>query len=248
VFLVTFEDRVTNETGRAHLSALNTLGRSEIQLHGRVVALATQEQGPWTEIFTPSSDTTPLTCLGDGHAALPTTIFLTPSIPASYEWSVIGAAVANDPLIREHYNLCSLNLAAVEHLSAQDQVAGMSGALTTLLPGGKPPAHIILIAQGAQGDGVLKTLKGAFKDIAPGATAPLAISGSLSFLAAVTSSNSAPPIPISSPSELSRAGTVALADIKRMLTKLANEEDGMFGAVSRSTISPSAEGRLSPVM
>ena len=245
-FIVTFDERVTDERAHAHLAAFNTLEQSEIQLHSRAVPLASREQAPWTEIFTPGEET--ISCLGNAHPALPTVIFLTPSTQSSHEWPVIGAAVANDPVIREHYNFCALNLTPGETATPQGEIDEISGALATLLPNLKAPAQVILITQGVPGDLVAKNVKVGLKTVVPGATAPLAIAGTLTFPPPPPPVPNTIPVPISSASELSRSGTVALGDSKRLLTRLANEDDGMFGGLTRSSLSPSADERLSPVM
>ena len=252
VFIVTFDNRVTDERSRAHLSAINTVARNTLELHGRTMPLPTNDEGLWREIFTAGSTEAPITCVGDAHPALPTVLFLTPFIPASYEWPVIAAAVSKTPLFREHYNFCVTNPSttppdALGANAGEAQVARLSGALATLLPDLRPPSHIITIAQGPAADASVKAIKNSLKGVTPGAAAPLAISGALSFPAAPLPSN-ALPIPITSTTELSRAGSVALSDIKRMLTKLADPDDGTFGGVTRGTGAPLHEGRLSPVM
>jgi hypothetical protein len=246
-FLVTFDSRVTDDPSRAHLAAFDTLKRQDIQLHSRTVPLASNNLTPWTEIFAPAQEAPPLTCLGNADAALPSVIFLTPSTQISYEWPVIAAAVSTDPVLHEHYNFCAMPPSDAER-SAQDQIENITGSITTLLPGLKPPAHIILVSQGAAGDGAVKALKGALKNVAPRATAPLVVSGTLSFPAPAPLAPNSLPIPISSPGELSRAGHVTLADIKRLLSRLADPEEGIFGGVTRSKFTSSGDGRLSPVM
>jgi hypothetical protein len=116
------------------------------------------------------------------------------------------------------------------------------------MPGMKVPAQIILIAQGPTGDGVVKGVKSALKSAVPGGRPPLSVAGTLSFPAPASLVPNTLPIPISSTKELSRSGTVALGDIKRLLTRLAHEDDGMFGALTRSSLDTSAHERLSPVM
>ena len=245
-FLVSFDERVTDERARAHLAAFNTLERDQIQLHGRTVSLATDELGAWNEIFAPGSQI--LSCLGNAHPALPTVIFLTPNTQLSYEWPVVGAAVTNEPTIRDHYNFCASNLPSSDPATRAHDVDAIHGSLSALIPGLKAPAQIIVIAQGPTGDGVAKGVKSALKSSTPGVTPQLSVAGTLSFPAPAPLGPNTLPIPISSTKELSRSGTVALGDIKRLLTRLAHEDDGMFGALTRSSLAPSANERLSPVM
>ncbi len=245
-FLVTFDERVTDERSRAHLAAFNTLEHTEIALHGRTIPLATRERGLWMEIFTPGTEI--LSCLGNAHPALPTVIFLTPNTRTSYEWPIIGAAIANDLVIREHYNFCTLNLPPTDSETAEGCIDAIAETLLTLLPSLKSPAQVILITQGSPGDVIVKNVKTGLKSIVPGAIAPLAIAGTLSFPSPPSSAPDTLPLPMSSTSELSRSGAVALKDTKRLLSRLASDEDGMFGGRTRGSLAPSADERLSPVM
>lgn len=245
-FLVSFDERVTDDRARAHLAAFNTLERNEIQLHGRTVSLVTDGPGAWNEVFAPG--TQPLSCLGNAHPALPTVIFLTPNTQLSYEWPVIGAAIAGEPAIRDHYNFCASNLSPSDAAPRMNEVDAIHGSLNAVMPAIKAPAQIVLIAQGPTGEGLVKGVKAALKSAVPGAPPPLSVAGTLSFPAPASSGTNTPPIPISSTKELSRSGTVALGDIKRLLSRLAHEDDGMFGALTRSSLNPSATERLSPVM
>ena len=246
VFLITFDDRVTSGRARAHLSALNTTEQNEVQLHGQAITLASNEQGAWNELFAPPSETTPMTCLGNVHPALPTVVFLTPSTQVTYEWPVIGGAVSKDPSIRDHYNFCTMPQSTLDPLPGEPTIDTIHNLLITLRPEIKDAPHIILIGQGASGDGTIKAMKTALKGSQPG-SAPLSISGTLSF-PAITPGPSAVPIPISSPSELSRSGSLALADTRRLLKRLADPDEGIFGATTRSRASQATDGKLSPVM
>jgi hypothetical protein len=244
-FLVTFDERVTDERARAHLAAFNTLEQSDIPLHSRTVTLSAHESGPWTEIFSPAEEA--LSCLGNAHPALPTVIFLTPTTQASYEWPVIGSTLAKDPVLRDHYNFCFLNADSSDPSTAQGGVETLAGALTTLLPRLESPAPVILITQGSTGDAIAKNLKGELKNVTPGATAPLNVAGTLSFPATPPLAPNTLPAPISSTTELSRSGASALSDSKRLLTRLANDDDSTFNGLTRSSLS-STDERLSPVM
>jgi hypothetical protein len=245
-FLVSFDERVTDDRARAHLAAFNTLERDQIQLHGRTVSLTTDGPGAWSEIFAPGSQT--LSCLGNAHPALPTVIFLTPNTQHSYEWPVLGEAITNEPAIRDHYNFCASNVPSSDPATRTNDVDAIHGSLRAVMPGMKDPAQIILIAQGPHGDGVLKGVKSALKSAGPGAPPPLSVAGTLSFPAPAALGANTLPIPISSTKELSRSGAVALGDIKRLLTRLVHEDDGIFGTLTRSSVNPSANERLSPVM
>jgi hypothetical protein len=161
---------------------------------------------------------------------------------------MIGAAVAKDSVLREHYNFCALNLTSLESTTPQEEVETIFGALTTLLPNIKAPAQIILITEGPPGDVVVKNVKTALKTVVPGATPPLVVAGTLSFPAPPPVAPNALSVPIFTPAELSRSGAVALSDSKRLLSRLANEEDGIFGGLTRGSLSPAANERLSPVM
>lgn len=245
-FLVTFDERVTDERARAHLAAFNTLEQSDIPLHSRTVTLSAREGAPWTEIFSPAEET--ISCLGNAHPALPTVIFLTPTTLASYEWPVIGSTLAKDPLLGDHYNFCFINADSGESSTAQGGVVALAGALATLLPRLEAPAQIILITQGAIGDMIAKDLKGELRSVTPGATAPLSVAGTLSFPAPPPLAPNTLPAPISSTTELSRSGASALSDSKRLLTRLANDDDSTFSRLTRSGLSSSNDERLSPVM
>ena len=247
-FLVTFDERVDDDRGRAHLVAFNTLEQADIQLHSRTVPLSSNDHGAWTDILTPRDHS--LSCLGNAHPALPTVIFLTPQNQTSpeYEWPVIASAVAKDPAIKDHYNFCALNAQSFDAANPQSGVETISGSLKALLPNLKAPAQVIVVAQGPQGDAAAKALKSALKGAVPGPTPPIAVAGILSFPPPAPLASNAIAVPISSSTELSRSGTAALKDTKRLLSRLANEEDGLFEGLSRSVLSQPTNERLSPVM
>lgn len=245
-FLVTFDERTTDDRARAHLAAFNTVERSDMQLHGRAVPLASSEPAAWLEIFAAREQ--PLSCLGNAHPALPTVLFLVPNTQTSFEWPVIGSAVAKDPILRDHYNFCALQMSSSEPPVPQQAIDAISGSLATLMPNLKAPAQIIVIAQGPQGDAVAKAVKSGLKGSLPGSTPPLAVAGTLSFPAPSPLAPNTLPIPLSSTTELSRSGTVALNDTKRLLSRLVHEDDGAIGGVTRSGFSESTDERLSPVM
>lgn len=244
--LVTFDERAHDVRAHAHLIAFNTSTQKETELHGRAVSLPSHELSAWTQLFTPSGGTETLSCLGDAHPNLPTAIFLTPTTQHSYEWPVIGTALSSDPLLREHYNFCVI--ARDDSVSAQVSQQAIAGSLSVLLPHLAVPAQVVLISQGAERDATVKSIKQALKDMGSGSSAPLSVAGTLAFPSPTAVSSASVPVPIASPSELSRAGTVALNDTKRLLSRLADEEDGVFGRITRSDSSLSPEGRLSPVM
>ncbi|MEY4668556.1 MAG: hypothetical protein RL518_1255 [Pseudomonadota bacterium] len=247
-FIVTFDERAGEERSRAHLVAFNTLERDEIQLHGKTVALASSPLAPWVELFTTGPDAPRLSCLGNAHPALPTVVYLTPSIQTSYEWPVIGAEIARDSLLHQHYNFCAVNPSITPSPSGGEFVSIVAGGLTTLHPNVRTSASVVLVAQGAAGDGAAKEIKKAIKERARGEAAPLTVSGTLSFPAPPPLAPNVLPIPLSTPADLTRGGSVALADIKRLLSRLADPEEGVFGGLTRTTLAPSPEGRLSPVM
>lgn len=245
-FLVTFDERTTDDRARAHLAAFNTVERSNIQLHSRAVPLASSEPAAWTEIFAPGEQ--PLSCLGNAHPSLPTVLFLTQNTQNSSEWPVIGSAVAKDPILRDHFNFCAFNVPSVEPSTPQHAIDSISGALATLMPNLKAPAQIIVIAQGPQGDAIAKAIKSGLKGSLPGSTSPVAVAGTLSFPAPPPLAENTLPIPISSTTELSRSGTLALSDTKRLLSRLVHEDDGALGGLTRSSLSQTTDERLSPVM
>lgn len=245
-FLVSFDERVTNDRARAHLAAFNTLERGEIRLHDRDVSLVTDGPGAWNEIFATGGQT--LSCLGNAHPALPTVIFFTPNTHISYEWPVIGAAIANEPAMQEHYNFCAFDVSSSDAAARVNGVEAILGSLNAVMPGIKAPVQVILIAQGSTGDAVVKNVKAALKSAVLGGPPPLSVAGTLLFPAPTSSGPDAVPVPISSTKELSRIGTVALGDIKRLLSRLVHEDDGMFGSLTRSSLNSSVTERLSPVM
>ncbi len=244
--LVTFDERAHDDRAHAHLIAFNTAIQKETELHGRAAPLPSHEISAWTQLFTPSGGTELLSCLGDAHPNLPTVIFLTPTTQSSYEWPVIGTALSDDTLLRDHYNFCVLS--GNDTGSAQVSQQAIAGSLSVLLPDLASPAQVVLISQGTDRDATVKSIKKAVKDMGNVSNAPLSVAGTLAFPSPGEASSSSIPVPISSPSELSRAGTVALNDSKRLLARLADKEDGVFGMITRSDSSHAPEGRLSPVM
>ncbi len=248
--LVTFDERARDDRSHAHLIAFNTALQKETELHGRAVPLPSYELSAWTQLFTPTGGSELLSCLGDAHSNLPTVIFLTPTTQSSYEWPVIGTALSNDTLLRDHFNFCVLssNNTGNDTGIAQTSQEAIAGSLSVLLPNLAPPAQVVLISQGAERDATVKSIKQSVKNIGSGSSSPLSVAGTLAFPLPPAASPTSVPVPISSPRELSRAGTVTLNDTKRLLSRLADEEDGMFGRVTRGDSSHSPEGRLSPVM
>jgi hypothetical protein len=244
--LVTFDERAQDDRAHAHLIAFNTSIQKETELHGRAVALPSYELSAWTQLFTPSGGTELLSCLGDAHPHLPTVIFLTPTTQSSYEWPVVGTALSTDPLLREHYNFCVI--AREDSGSAQISQQAIADSLSVLLPHLPSPAQVVFISQGAERGASVTSIKQSVKDMSGGSSAPLSVAGTLAFPSPAAASSSSVPVPISNPNELSRAGTVALNDTKRLLSRLADEEDGVFGRITRGAPSNAPEGTLSPVM
>lgn len=244
--LVTFDERANDDRAHAHLIAFNTVLHKETELHGRAVTLPSYELSAWTQLFTPTGGSELLSCLGDAHPNLPTVIFLTPTTLNSFEWPVIGTALSNDTLLRDHYNFCVI--ARNDTGSEQASQQAIAGSLSVLLPDITPPAQVVLISQGAERDATVKSIKQSVKNMGSGSSAPLSVAGTLAFPSPTAAASTSIPVPISSPGELSRAGTVALNDTKRLLSRLADEEDGMFGRITRGNSSHTPEGKLSPVM
>jgi len=245
-FLVTFDERVTDERARAHLAAFNTLEQSEMPLHSRTISLSVREDGPWTEIFSPVEET--LSCLGNAHPALPTVIFLSPNTQISNEWPVIGSALSKDRVLSDHYNFCFLNIQSGGTATAAGGVEELAGALATLLPRLEAPAQIVLIAQGSPGEAIAKELKGELKNASAGPNPPINVAGTLTIPTPAPQASHTLPGPISSTAELSRSGASALSDSKRLLTRLASDDDSGFNDLTRSSFSSPTDERLSPVM
>jgi hypothetical protein len=248
--LVTFDERARDDRSHAHLIAFNTALQKETELHGRAVPLPSYKLSAWTQLFTPTGGSELLSCLGDAHPNVPTVIFLTPTTLNSFEWPIIGTALSNDTLLRDHYNFCVLSSNNTGNDTGRAQVSpqAIAGSLSVLLPNLAPPAQVVLISQGVERDVTVKSIKQSVKDIESGSSAPLSVAGTLAFPSPTAATSTSIPVPISSPGELSRAGTVALNDTRRLLSRLADEEDGVFGRITRGDSSHSPVGRLSPVM
>jgi hypothetical protein len=244
--LVTFDERAHDDRAHAHLIAFNTAIEKETELHGRAVSLPSYEISAWMQLFTPSGGPEALSCFGDAHPNLPTVIFLTPTTQQSYEWPIIASALSSDTVLRDHYNFCVLsgNVSGSAPIPQQ----AIIGSLATLLPNLALPAQVVFISQGGERDATVKSIKQHLKDIGDGSGTSLSVAGTLAFPNPPAASSNTVPVPVSSANELSRTGTVALRDSKRLLSRLADKEEGVFGGITRSDSSHAPEGTLSPMM
>jgi hypothetical protein len=251
-FVVLFDDRTGEARSRAHLVAYDSFERDTISLHGHEITLQTNSLSAWNQILTPTSSPGPaLSCLSNISSSLPTVVLMTIPSQSPTDWAVIASALSADSNLVDHYNFCSLT--SVAPTGANQPSDALAAPLLLLTPRATKPLQVILVSEGADNEQFARSLKQNLKDQrqAQGALveqSPLALAGSLVLPSARPPNASTPPPPATTVAELSRHSTVALRDITRLLTKLADSEEGVFGALSRSRVPHGPDVTLSPVM
>jgi hypothetical protein len=247
-FLVLFDERTEDTRSRAHVVAYDTFEHGALALHGRDVALQTSSLTAWSQIFTPpSSPFLGLSCLSGVVAPLPTVVFMTaPGLP-SPEWAVIASTLSTDHHLADHYNFCTTPSLAATGINQPADT--LTVPLRLLAPQATPPLQVILVSEGADNEQFVRTLKQSMKDAREEHVhAPLVLAGSLVLTTAHQAASSEPHSLPATPSEISRQGTVALRDVQRLLSKLSDPEEGVFGPITRSHIPHGPGETLSPVM
>ena len=247
-FLVLFDDRTEDSRSRAHVVAYDTFEHDALPLHGREVPLQTTTLTAWTQIFTPPSSPLPgLSCLSGIAPSLPTVVLMTATNSPTSEWAVIGSALAGDHNLADHYNFCAASVLAGAGTTQSSDT--LTAPLQLLAPQAPQPLHVVLVSEGSENEQFARAFKQSLKDQHEAHTPPpLALGGSLALTTAQHNASSVAAPPPTTTSELSRHGTVALRDIQRLLSKLADSEEGAFGKLSRSQVPHGLAEKLSPVM
>lgn len=246
--LVLFDARTDEPRSRAHIVAYDTFEHDALPLHGREVTLPTNILAAWNQIFTPQSvSTSELSCLGRVAPTVPSVVILPAPGQATSEWAAIASTLTANQALADHFNFCAATTPpSAEGAPLSDAIAHF---LDLVAPQGTKPTQVVLISEGTENEQFVRALKQAVKEAhKEGSQSSPSIAGTLSLTAPHAPTGGVPAPPPTSASELSRHGTVALRDITRMLTKLADPEEGVFGSVSRSQLPRGSVMTLSPVM
>ena len=212
-FLIHFDAPARDGGTRAHLVAHDAFDNRTINLHGRELPLAADTRGAWGAMF---ENNDPLVCLGDLLPGAPSVLILVDDSPMRSDWSEIGESLSLDTTIASVYNLCAHHSANAPELST---------VIARSLRTGNQTASVVLISQGALNDQAVATLASRSKtdNLAAkksGIGVPLTVAGTLSVPA-----RGRPRIPREdSASVRSPSSIVAERDIKRLLTRLIEEE------------------------
>lgn len=247
-FVIIFEARTDESPSRAHIVAYDTFAHDTLPLHGREVSLAKNTLTAWSQIFTPHSSPAPeLSCFGEVAPTLPSVVFFTAPEQRTAEWAVIASTLTSDRDLADHFNFCSAS--SPPPAGAAPLPDTIATPLQLLAPQLTKPIQVVLVSEGSEHEQFVGSLKQNLKEAQQGGSqSSLSLAATLSLTTPHVPPGSVPPPPPTSASELSRHGTVAVRDITRLLTKLADSEDGIFGAVRRSQVPHGSDMTLSPVM
>lgn len=245
-FVVTFDKRAHDGPARAEISLHTTLTERTLSLHGTDITLPLDLGASWTQLLSSSTHPIEAGCLAPVEPALPTVMLSLPSSAADLQWAPIAATLSADPAFHDRFNFC-----VVTPNSPGVAVGGLQGVVRALSAlSSTPPEHptIILVAQGSEGEALLRGLKDELRaQRRPGSSPELVLAGSL----VVPTPHHAPKtdsIALNQGMDLSKHDQGALNDIKRLLTRLLDSDDGVLGSTRRSTVSLSPGMNLSPVM
>ena len=242
---VSFDSRADAGHSRAHFAAYNTFGHKNLTLHSKELHVPIDLSFTWSNIFTPPpTEAIATSCLTDIEPQLPT-VFLAVSPPSESHWPTVAANLTSDPHIQDHYNFCVLFSGSTEAGAAPSQI--IRGSLDAITPGLPEKPAIIVITQGAEGEGILRQLKDTLKQRTPTSPQNLLLAGSLALPSASAATQAAAGVEAFS-QDLTKQELSSVADMKRLLTRLADPEDGVFGAVTRSSLPSHSGMTLSPVM
>lgn len=246
-FVVSFANRADEGRSATHLLAFDTFTNRHLSLHDREMTLPVDEATTWSRILTPDpTHSVEASCLGHVEGPLPTVLLSLPQTSDPATWSTIASTLSSDPNSREHYNFCALTPSSEGEGSGRAQI--IVDALDAL---SSPPSQrptLVIIAQGAPNEELLRDLKASQRsrrgtDSTPGLT----IAGSLT-VPPFSDPNGASTTASPSLGELTRPQQGTLNDIKRLLSRLVDSDDGAFSGVRRSTLTRSSDMTLSPVM
>lgn len=236
-FVLHFDAPARDGGTRAHLVAHNAFDHSTIGVHGRELPLAADLYGVWDALL---GNDAPLTCLGELLPNAAAVVLLVDNSPARSDWAKIGESLALDTTVTSVYNLCA-------HHSAQSPE--LSTVLAQSLRTGHETTSVVLVSQGADNDHTASILASRMRGEnlsakKSGIRAPLAVAGTLSVPARGRTRTSS----ADSATTRSHASVLAERDIKRLLTRLIEEDLVPLPSQERDTSNSSLDISLSPVM
>lgn len=246
-FVVSFEDRADKGRSRAHLRAYDTFSTRTLTLHNREFGLPVDDTFTWNQLLAPAPALSlAASCFGPHESALPTVFLVLPISENITPWSTIGSTLSAENNLREHYNFCSLAALGGEDLT--DPIQRIMSVLNTASEAPSPRPTVVLVTQGADGEALLRAVKSTVKSQRPRDSTPgMLLAGSLIIpLFPQSQSTDSVESPHHSPS--TRAQQAALSDIKRLLSRLIDSEDGALSGSTRGALSKTPGLNLSPVM
>lgn len=246
-FVVTFAQRADDGPSRAALAVHATVNTKSLSLHDTEVSMPLDFTGAWAQLLAPSTTyTIEAGCLAPTEASLSTVILSLPSTPTDLNWSTIASSLSSDTTLHDRFNFCVLSPGQTGIAGgAIQRIVNVLDALSTTAP-----LHptIVLVAQGAESEDLLRALKEELRaQRGPGSTPHLTLAGSL-VIPTPHHNPEAESVVQPQSAELSKRDQGALNDIKRLLTRLSDSDDGVLGAARRSSVNLTPGMNLSPVM
>lgn len=246
-FVVTFAQRADDGPSRAALSVHATLSKRTLSLHDTEVPLPLDCAGSWAQLLAPSTThTIEAGCLAPVEASLPTLILSLPHSPTDLNWAAIASTLSSDTSLHDRFNFCVFTPGQTG--TAGGGLQRISTALDALVATAPPHPTIVLVAQGVQSEDLLRGVKEELRaQRGPGSTQALTLAGSLVIPTPHHGSQTEVVHQIQI-ADLSKRDQGVLNDIKRLLTRLSDSDDGVLGAARRSSVSLTPGMNLSPVM
>jgi hypothetical protein len=240
---VSFDSRAHEGQSRAHLAAYDTFGHKKIILHDKELNVPVDLAFTWNILLAPSpTQTITANCLADVEPQLPTVFLAIPPLTPDSHWPTLASMLSTEAHLQDHYNFCAISAPTAEGEALTAQT--FRDSLDALSPAIPEKPAIVLISQGAGSDASVRQLKDSLKPTRGAADSPrLLLAGSLSL-----PSPSLPQQAVALPSDLTKQELSALGDMKRLLNRLADSEDGILGGATRSSFSKDRGVTLSPVM
>ena len=239
-FIVTFEGGTLEERTHAHIVAFDTYKESALNLHGRNLPLPSTIPAVWGVIFKRiASEKGKLVCLSNPDPNLPFALLSLSAQFAERDWIEIASALTRETEFFNHYNFC----AVVGETSAIAEVAeGIRLALLSISDRQKLSPSVVVFTQGPTADTMTRELKSGARSRALTVVASLALpSFPTSYSNDWVGEGSHPP-------SVSPNALRALADIRRLLLRLIDGEEGVFSEERRRNSALGDPIKLSPVM
>jgi hypothetical protein len=239
-FIVTFEGGTLEERTHAHIVAFDTYKENSLNLHGRDLPLPPSIPAAWGVIFERvASEPGKLVCLSNPDPNLPVAILSLSTQFAQRDWLEIGSALTQETEFFNHYNFCAFVGQTLDGTEAAEKIRL---GLLSISERQNLSRSVVLLSQGPVAEAMAKELKSIAHSRALTVVATLGI----------------PPFPISyaddrvdissAPHSMSPHAARALADIRRLLHRLIDGEEGVFSEQQRKNSAVGQPIKLSPVM